>query len=126
VERKAGEEWLVTNKNSSTHFVDVYERFLKKISMTVLKEDEFCYILNPKDEKGQNQLGQKVLVTGPRCFFLQPGEEIDSGIQKVYVLGDDEALLLLALETHKEEDGTERKAVDRWMVYGPCRYIPPV
>jgi len=94
--------------------------------MTVLKEDEFCYILNPKDEKGQNQLGQKVLVTGPRCFFLQPGEEIDSGIQKVYVLGDDEALLLLALETHKEEDGTERKAVDRWMVYGPCRYIPPV
>lgn len=94
--------------------------------MTVLREDEFCYILNPKDEKGQNQLGQKVLVTGPRCFFLQPGEEIDSGIQKVYVLGDDEALLLLAVETHTEEDGTERKAVDRWMVHGPCRYIPPV
>lgn len=54
VERKAGEEWLVTNKNVSTHFVDVYERFIKKLSMTVLREDEFCYILNPKDEKGQN------------------------------------------------------------------------
>lgn len=31
-----------------------------------------------------------------------------------------------AEETHKEEDGTLRNAVDRWMVFGPFRYIPPV
>jgi major vault protein len=57
---------------------------------------------------------------------VQPGEDIDGGIQKVYILGEDEALLLRAEETHTEEDGTVRNAVDRWMVHGPCRYIPPV
>lgn len=95
-------------------------------NITILRDDEFCYIRNPKDDKGQNQLGKKILVTGPRSFFVQPGEEIDGGIQKVYVLGEDEALLLRAEETHTEEDGTVRNAVDRWMVHGPRRYIPPV
>jgi major vault protein len=66
------------------------------------------------------------LKTGPQSFFVQPGEEIAGGIQKVYLLGEDEALLLRAEETHKEEDGTIRNAVDRWMVFGPCRYVPPV
>jgi major vault protein len=33
---------------------------------------------------------------------------------------------LRAIETHTEDDGTVRNAVDRWMVHGPCRYIPPV
>lgn len=42
----------MTNKNGSTHFVDVNERLNKEIAMTILREDEFCYILNPKDEKG--------------------------------------------------------------------------
>ena len=53
-ERKAGEQWLVTNKNSSTHIVDVHEIFLESKNITILREDEFCYLLNPKDEKGLN------------------------------------------------------------------------
>ena len=69
-ERKAGEQWLVTNKNASTHILDVYETYSKTVKMTVLEEDKFCYILNPKDEKGVNQLGKKVLVEGPKCFFV--------------------------------------------------------
>ena len=44
----------------------------------------------------------------------------------MFILGEDEALLLRAEETYTEEDGTVRNAVDRWMVYGPCRFIPPV
>jgi major vault protein len=59
-------------------------------------------------------------------FFVQPGEEIVGGIQKVYLLAADEALLVRAEETHKDEDGTLKNAVDRWMVFGPCRYVPPV
>jgi major vault protein len=86
----------------------------------------YMELRNPKDEHGQNQLGKKVLFEGPKSFFLQPGEEIDGGIQKVYILGEDEALLLRAEETHTEADGTVRNAVDRWMVKGPCRYTPPV
>lgn len=57
---------------------------------------------------------------------MQPGEEIAGGIQKVYLLAEDEALLVRAEETHKEEDGKVRNAVDRWMIFGPCRYVPPV
>ncbi len=122
----AGERWLVTNTDSSIHITDVYERFIESKLITILRDDEFCYIKNPKDDKGQNQLGKKVLVTGPRSFFVQPGEEIDGGIQKIYILEEDEAVLLRAEETHTEEDGTVRNAVDRWMVHGPCRFIPPV
>jgi major vault protein len=82
--------------------------------------------LNPVDEKGQNQLGKKILKTGPQSFFVQPGEEIANGIQKVYLLGEDEALLVRAEETHTDAEGKLRNAVDRWMIFGPCRYVPPV
>ena len=88
------------------HIIDVYETFIEKVNITILKEDEFCYILNPVDEKGLNQLGKKILVTGPKSFFVQPGESIDGGIQKVFILAEDEALLLRAEETHMEADET--------------------
>lgn len=41
-------------------------------------------------------------------------------------MGEDESLLVRAEETHKEEDGKVRNAVDRWMIFGPCRYVPSV
>lgn len=34
----------------------------------------------------------------------------------MFILSEDEALLLKAEETHTEEDGTKRMAGDRWMV----------
>lgn len=68
--RKAGEQWLVTSEDSSIHILDVYEQFIEKKYRTILRDDEFCYILNPVDEKGQNQLGKKVLKTGPQSFFV--------------------------------------------------------
>jgi major vault protein len=39
-------------------------------------------------------------------------------------LADDEALLVRAEEAHTDENGVERAAVDRWMIHGPCRYVP--
>jgi len=65
---------------TSCHILDVHEQFIEKKQRTVLREDEFCYILNPIDEKGNNQLGKKVLKTGPQSFFVKPGEEISGGI----------------------------------------------
>jgi len=64
-ERKAGEEWLVTSHDASCHILDVHELFIEMKYRTILREDEFCYILNPVDEKGQNQLGKRILKTGP-------------------------------------------------------------
>lgn len=58
---------------------------------------------------------------------MQPDEEITGGIQKVYLLAEDEALLVRAEETHTDAiTGKVRNAVDRWMIFGPCRYVPPV
>jgi len=46
-------------------------------------------------------------------------------VQSVYVLDSEEALLLRARELF--EDTKElRKPGDRWMIFGPCDYVPPV
>lgn len=42
------------------------------------------------------------MVKGEKSFFLQPGEELENGIQDVYVLGDDEGLVLRALEKYSD------------------------
>jgi len=56
---------------------------------------------------------------------LKPGEKLESGIQKIHVLESQEALLLRAREAFQDvEQG--RRPGDRWMIYGPCDYIPPV
>jgi major vault protein len=50
-------------------------------------------------------------------------------LYKAYILKEDEALLLKAEEYFQDQVGDkklERLAGDKWMVYGPCRYIPPV
>ena len=65
---------------STTHIIDVHEIYKNTIERTILRDDEFCYVLNPVDEKGQNQLGKKILKTGPQSFFVQPGEVIFDGI----------------------------------------------
>jgi major vault protein len=38
------------------------------------------------------------MVKGEKSFFLKPGEDLENGIQDMYVLGDDEGLVLRALE----------------------------
>jgi hypothetical protein len=44
---------------------------MNNITMTVLTEDEFAYILNPVDPKTRlNQWGKKILEVGPKAFFL--------------------------------------------------------
>lgn len=116
----------MTSKSTSVHILDVYEEFIDTRYLTILRDDEFCYILDPMGSDQKNQLGKKIIRTGPNSFFLRPGESFEGGIMKVFILAEDEALLLRADEAHTEADGTVRNAVDRWMVHGPCRYTLPV
>lgn len=51
-DRKAGEQWIITVDQTSSHLLDVYEELIKRVEITVLNEDEFCYVLNPLDENG--------------------------------------------------------------------------
>lgn len=81
VKRKAGQQWLVTNDISSTHIIDVYETLNGEVEANILSPDEFCYILDPCDDQGNNQVGKRILKEGPCSYFLKPGESIDGGIQ---------------------------------------------
>eukprot|EP00033_Pygsuia_biforma_P000276 GCRY01000340.1.p1 GENE.GCRY01000340.1~~GCRY01000340.1.p1 ORF type:complete len:857 (+),score=191.78 GCRY01000340.1:111-2681(+) len=130
--RKAGEEWLVTLNDAETHIPDVYEVVVREVKVTTLSLHQFCYILNPVDEKGQPRLGARELRRGELSFFLQPGEILESGIEDIYLLSEQEALLLKAREAFEEiittkegETKNARSPGDLWMIYGPCEYVPP-
>jgi len=122
--RKAGEEWLVRNTDSETHIPDVYEQVVGEVKVITLTNRQYVVVLDPWKD-GKQMVGQKELRRGEISFFLNPGERLEAGIQNIYVLAVDEALLLKAKEAFKDELG-EHKPGDRWMVYGPSDYVPPV
>eukprot|EP00744_Colponema_vietnamica_P000733 GILI01001278.1.p1 GENE.GILI01001278.1~~GILI01001278.1.p1 ORF type:complete len:892 (-),score=306.49 GILI01001278.1:32-2707(-) len=125
--RKAGEEWLVTFNMAETHLKDVYEEIVGEVKITTLTNRQYCVILDPLDGDSKPQHGTKKLVKGEAAFFLRPGERLESGIQGVHVLSEDEALLLKATEGFDDAETKERhQPGDKWMIYGPRDYIPPV
>eukprot|EP01121_Diplochlamys_sp_Union-15-3_P020578 TRINITY_DN804_c1_g2_i1.p1 TRINITY_DN804_c1_g2~~TRINITY_DN804_c1_g2_i1.p1 ORF type:complete len:863 (-),score=241.09 TRINITY_DN804_c1_g2_i1:5-2521(-) len=124
-ERKAGEEWLVTIDDAETHIPDVYENVIGEVKITTLTSRQYAVILDPVGDDGKPQMGRRVLKKGEATFFLRPGERLESGIQSVHVLDSDEALLLRARESFKDGDKS-RSPGDRWMIYGPSDYVPPV
>jgi len=128
-QRKNGEEYLITLEDMESFIPDVYEETISVVDITTLTSREYCVVLNPVDESGKNQLGHRKLIKGEKSFFLQPGEELENGIQDVYVLGDDEGLVLRALDKHVDnsvDPKVNRKPGDKWMLKGPMEYVPPV
>ncbi|CAL1533849.1 unnamed protein product [Lymnaea stagnalis] len=125
VERKNGEEWLITMDDSEAHIPGVYEEVVGVVNITTLTNRQYAVILDPVGADGKPQLGQKKLVRGEKSFFLLPGEKLEKGIQNIYILGEDEGLVLRAIEQFK--DGvSQRSPGDRWMIRGPLEYVPPV
>eukprot|EP01115_Flamella_aegyptia_P000412 TRINITY_DN1058_c0_g1_i7.p1 TRINITY_DN1058_c0_g1~~TRINITY_DN1058_c0_g1_i7.p1 ORF type:complete len:847 (+),score=475.12 TRINITY_DN1058_c0_g1_i7:63-2543(+) len=124
--RKAGEEWLVTLDDAETHIPDVYEQVVGEVKITSLTNRQYCVVVDPW-RNGKQLYGSKELRKGEVSFFLKPGERLESGIQNVYVLSEEEAILLSARQDFKDEfSKKDRKAGDRFMVYGPTDYVPPV
>jgi major vault protein len=124
-DRKTGEEWLVTNLDTQAIIPSVSSEIIQVVNITTLNSREYCVILNYVDQSGQNQLGKKILRRGECSFFLHPGEIIDEGVKTVQVLSENMGLVLEANEDF-DDNGTARKAGDRWMIKGPCDYVPPV
>lgn len=120
VNRKAGEEWLVTLKMTEAHVPDVYEKVVGEVPITVLSSRQYCVVLDPIID-GKQAMGKRLLRKGEATFFLNPGEKLEAGIQNVHVLDSQEALLLRAREAY-----ADHKPGDRWMIYGPTDYVPPV
>eukprot|EP01129_Flabellula_baltica_P005521 TRINITY_DN200_c0_g1_i1.p1 TRINITY_DN200_c0_g1~~TRINITY_DN200_c0_g1_i1.p1 ORF type:complete len:837 (-),score=259.88 TRINITY_DN200_c0_g1_i1:70-2580(-) len=125
-ERKAGEQWLVTIHDAETHIPDVYEKVIGEVNITTLNSRQYAVVLDPVNRKtGVARMGARELRKGETSFFLLPGERLESGIQQVHVLDSEEALLLRARELYTDSEGT-RQPGDRWMIFGPCDYVPPV
>ena len=127
--RKNGEEYLITLDDMESYIPDVYEEALTVVYITTLTSRQYCVVLNPIGNDGKPQLGHKKLIKGEKSFFLQPGEELENGIQDVFVLGDDEGVVLRALEKHIDdsvEPSVARQPGDKWMLKGPIEYVPPV
>uniref|UniRef100_A0A3Q1MFD0 Major vault protein n=1 Tax=Bos taurus TaxID=9913 RepID=A0A3Q1MFD0_BOVIN len=128
VTRRTGEEWLVTVQDTEAHVPDVYEEVMGVVSVTTLGPHNYCVILDPVGPDGKNQLGQKLVFKGEQSFFLQPGEKLERGIQNVYVLSEQQGLLLRALQPLEEGEGKEKvshQAGDHWLIRGPLEYVPP-
>lgn len=120
-ERKAGAEWLVTMKDAETYIPGVYEEVVGEVAVTTLSNRQYCVVLDPLDKDGNPRLGQRELRKGEATFFLHPGESLEAGVQNVHVLGEEDALLIRAREAFEDH-----KPGDRWLVHGPCEFVPPV
>ncbi|CAF4490042.1 unnamed protein product [Rotaria sp. Silwood2] len=125
-QRMNGEEWLVTLNDTETHTLNVYEQLVAVVDVITLNSRQYCVILDPVADDGKPQLGKKKLIVGEKSFFLQPGEKLENGIQDVYILGEDEGVILKCIEAFTDEQtDTNRNPGDRWMIRGPAEYIPP-
>jgi len=124
--RKAGEEWLVTLADAETHICDVYEQVVQaEVKLTTISNRQYCVVVDPYIN-GKHMLGHKQLRKGEASFFLKPGESLENGIQNVLVLGEEEAVLVKAKESFVDDQKKQRKAGDRWMLYGPMDFVQPV
>lgn len=125
--RQAGEQWLVTNDQTQTYLPSVCEVMVKNVEATTLSNREYCIIENPYDKKtGRVRRGEREIRIGEATFFIQPGE-IKVQSEKVKVLSNDEAILLVANKTFQDEENKcERKAGDRWLIRGPREFVPNV
>uniref|UniRef100_A0A8C1J915 Major vault protein n=1 Tax=Cyprinus carpio TaxID=7962 RepID=A0A8C1J915_CYPCA len=126
-ERRTGEEWLVTVADREAHIPSVAEEVVGVVDVTTLNSRQYCVVLDPVGADGKPQLGQKRVVKGERSFFLRPGEHLENGIQDVYVLSEEEGLVLRAVEAFIDTEGRgiQRRPGDRWMLRGPIEYVPP-
>ncbi|XP_014881402.1 major vault protein-like [Poecilia latipinna] len=113
-ERRTGEEWLVTMADREAHIPSVAEEVVGVVNVTTLSSRQYCVILDPVGTDGKPQLGQKKVVKGELSFFLQPGEELENGIQSVYVLSEEEGLVLRAVEAFHDTE-VRSNAFLSWM-----------
>ncbi|KAL7061320.1 hypothetical protein AAHC03_010079 [Spirometra sp. Aus1] len=122
--RRHGEEWLITHLDAESHIPSVNEEVVQVVSPIVLTSSNYCVICDPVDKEGVPRIGKKLLVRGEKAFFLMPGERLLGGIEDIYVLGQNEGIILRAMETF-QDGNVMRTAGEEWMLTGPLEYVPP-
>ena len=124
IERKAGDQYLITCDQSDTHICDVNEVLVGEVPMVSLSSRQYCVVLDAVID-GVQKFGTRTLRKGECSFFLQPGESLENGIEDIVVLGEDEALLLQASEAFVDGE-IQRQPGDKWLVVGPRDFEPCV
>jgi len=126
--RKAGTQWLVTRDDCEVFIPDVNEEIIdSNVILQILNSRQYCIIADPVDEEGKSQLlGTKKFMKGPQTFFLKPGENIFSGTREVCILPANQGIWVTAKEAFVDERGKRRRPGDKWVVYGPGEYWPPI
>lgn len=130
VARRAGEEWLITSADAGEWIVDVTQELIAEVKRVILSSLQWCVVVNPattKDGHSVLALGLRQRRVGPATFFLHPGEFLEKGVCQTFVLQEHESMLLCAREAHEDsiEKGKKRLPGDRWLITGPCQYVPP-
>ena len=69
-------------------------------------------------------MGKVELRKGPCAFFLKPGEHTE-GVLPVYILSNEDALLMKVVESYVDPIVGEKKQGEMWMMQGPCSFVPP-
>eukprot|EP00003_Mantamonas_plastica_P003081 TRINITY_DN1249_c0_g1_i1.p1 TRINITY_DN1249_c0_g1~~TRINITY_DN1249_c0_g1_i1.p1 ORF type:complete len:871 (-),score=344.62 TRINITY_DN1249_c0_g1_i1:153-2765(-) len=136
IDRRPGEQWLVTHEHTATYLPDVCEKIISYVDITIVKPNQYVVILEPFDEESRTpHLGGRELREGPCTFFLHPNEELEGGcVQDVRVLEVGEAALVRAISAISVEQLNEMgidskeeyEAGHVWMVNGPLAFVPPV
>lgn len=126
-DRRAGEQWLVTSAVSPTFIPSPHEVVAAKVNLVTVGAYQYAIVNDYVDANGDQVLGRRQLRTGNCSFFLHPGENLEGGkVKDMYLLGDDEGLVLFADQDLTDDAGAKHKAGDRWMIYGPQNFIPQV
>ena len=84
----------------------------------VLPERYYCVVKNPA-LLGKVRYGDREVRVGPATFSLFPGEKVEKGVLPEFVLTQYEGVLVKALE-----DCDGHSAGDKFLVRGPCTFIP--
>ncbi|KAG3259617.1 major vault protein [Ictidomys tridecemlineatus] len=126
----AGDEWLF--EGPGTYIPRKEVEVVEIIQATVIRQNQALRLRARKeclDRDGKERVTAPHLSPhqGEKSFFLQPGERLERGIQDVYVLSEQQGLLLRALqslEEGEEEEKVSHQAGDRWLIRGPLEYVP--
>ncbi|CAM5117501.1 unnamed protein product [Eretmochelys imbricata] len=161
-ERRTGREWLVTLAQSEAYIPNVYEGggghcghhhaeqppvlcgaqsggAQRQSPSWARRRDCPVWPMYMAEGHCWHMMAQITLVDvqgGKKSFFLQPGESLKEGIQDIYILSEEEGLLLRALSKLEDLDEGGRelqrkpgeclKPGECWLIRGPLEYVPPV
>ncbi|CAJ1993555.1 major vault protein [Leishmania donovani] len=127
ITRKANEPFLVTGDLCPCFVLHPYDQLLKTVKRTHVSASQYAVILNPVGDDGKASVGARRIVTDA-FFFLKPGETLEKDHPRsAYLLCEQEAVLVTALGSFTDSSCTppvQRYDGDRWLVQGPCSFIP--